>query len=241
MILNYVNLKQMDYDKAHQVQLSVLKAVQEGLLPDTLLLVEHPPVITMGRNAESANVLFSEDFLAQEGIALRTIERGGDATYHGPGQLVGYPIFDLKARHGRSIRTFVHRLESVFIDYLKDCHYLEAHRSDVNAGVWLGDSKITAIGLAVKRGVTFHGFAFNVNTNLSHYQYIVPCGLVGKGVTSLEQLLGHTLEMDTVKAAIALAVQKHYGFEGLIEMSLERLMEVLSSVHISEEGLDVES
>lgn len=226
MILNIVNLNRMEYDLAHELQLKVLEAVQAGKLEDTLLLVEHPPVITMGRNAVEGNVLFSEAYLAEQGIALRTIERGGDATYHGPGQLVGYPIFDLKARHGRSIKTFVDRLEAVFIDYLRELG-LPGDRNPVNAGVWLGDSKITAIGLAVKRGVTFHGFAFNVNTNLAHYQYIVPCGLVGKSVTSLEQALGRPADFEAVRAQIALAFVKHYSFESARELTREALEQLL--------------
>ncbi len=227
MILNVVHLKQMDYDAAHDLQIKVLEAVQQGVLGDTLLLVEHPPVITMGRNAVEGNVLFSESYLASQGISLRTIERGGDATYHGPGQLVGYPIFDLKARHGRSIKSFVDKLEAVFIEYLNGEHQLGADRNPVNAGVWLGDSKITAIGLAVKRGVTFHGFAFNINTDLSHYQYIVPCGLVGKTVTSLAECLGGPVDFDAVSVAVARAFVIQYGFESQNEMSLAALESIL--------------
>lgn len=227
MILNVVNLRQMAYDQAHDLQLRVLQAVQDGRLDDTLLLVEHPPVITTGRNAEENNVLFSEDYLLNQGIALRAIERGGDATYHGPGQLVGYPIFDIKARHGRSIKSFVDKLESVFINYLNQTYQLPAQRSEVNAGVWIGDSKITAIGLAVKRGVTFHGFAFNINTNLDHYQYIVPCGLVGKSVTSLSELLDGPVNFDSVADAISQAFVGLYGFEEKRELSLEQLEALL--------------
>lgn len=228
MILNIVNLGRMDYDKAHALQLKVLAAVQAGRIEDTLLLVEHDPVITMGRNAQEGNVLFSEAYLQSQGIDLREIERGGDATYHGPGQLVGYPIFDIKARHGRSIKTFVFRLEEVFIDYLKRHYAIEAARSEVNAGVWIDDSKITAIGLAVKRGVTFHGFAFNVNTILGHYQYIVPCGLVGKTVTSLEAQVGHPIPFDETLQGIGDAFVSHYGFEAANWMDLNQLEQRIS-------------
>lgn len=214
MELNVIDCGLMSYDEAHALQLEVLAKVQDGELPDTLILVEHPAVITMGRNAEENNVLFSETYLESQGVSLRTIERGGDATYHGPGQLVGYPIFDIKKRHGHSIKKFVHTLEEIFIDYLEETHHITAARSDVNAGVWIGgESKIVAIGLAVKRGVTFHGFALNVNTNLAHYQYIVPCGLVGKSVTSLAQELGHEVPLADVKTAITQKFKAHYGFE----------------------------
>ncbi|MCK8060595.1 MULTISPECIES: lipoyl(octanoyl) transferase LipB [unclassified Fusibacter] len=208
----------MSYDKAHALQLEILKKVQDGEMPDTLMLVEHPPVITMGRNAVEGNVLFSEDFLLEQGIELRTIERGGDATYHGPGQLVGYPIFNIKERHGRSIRRFVTILEQVFIDFMKEHHDITAERNEINAGVWIGDSKICALGLAVKRGVTFHGFAFNVNPNLDHYGYIVPCGLVGKSVTSLEALTGQKQDMDNVKGGIKELFVRLYEFDEAIDV-----------------------
>ena len=209
------DLGNMSYDEAHALQLKTVRAVQAGEQPDTLLLVEHPPVITMGRNAEEGNLLFSKARLMHEGIELREIERGGDATYHGPGQLVGYPIFDLKKRHGRSIRTFVDHLEQIVIDYAHENHGLELARNEANAGVWLGDSKICAIGLAVKRGVTFHGFALNINTNLEHFNYIVPCGLRDKRVSSLAKETGHTIEMQPVKSIIAALFVKHFGFENV--------------------------
>ena len=210
--LRVIDCGLMEYDKAHDLQLEVLKKVQEGE-DDTLLLLEHPPVITMGRNAEDGNVLFSESFLSEQGTSLRSIERGGDATYHGPGQLVGYPIFNLKERHGRSIRQFVTNLEQIFINYMKKKHDIEAARNEINAGVWIGDSKICALGLAVKRGVTFHGFAFNVQPNLDHYQYIVPCGLVGKSITSLKELTACEQDMDAVKGAIIDEFASIYAFD----------------------------
>lgn len=217
--LNIINCGQLDYDSAHQLQLNVLKQVQDGVLEDTLILIEHPAVITMGRHANDENVLFSEAFLNERGISLRTVERGGDATYHGPGQLVGYPIFDIKKRHNRSIKAFVNNLEQLIIDYLIEKHQLDATRHPANAGVWLGNSKICALGLAVKQGVTFHGFALNVSTDLRHYQYIVPCGLSQLGVTSIEQQLGTAPSLAEVSMALVRHFQRIYQFDQIVDIS----------------------
>ncbi len=212
MHLKVLDIGLCDYDKAHQLQKDILDKVYEGE-DDTLILVEHPKVITMGRNANDGNMLFSEDYIKSLGYELAYIERGGDATYHGPGQLVGYPIFNIKKNHGRSIRRFVETLEEIFIDYLASEKGLTGRRDDSNSGVFVGNSKITALGLAVKKGITMHGFAFNVNTQLDDYQVIVPCGLTDKGVTSLENELGSIQDMDSVKDAIAKLFVKHYNYE----------------------------
>ncbi len=215
MNLKILDLGICDYEKAHILQKEILNKVYEGE-DDTLILVEHPKVITMGRNANDGNMLFSEDYIKSLGYELAYIERGGDATYHGPGQLVGYPIFNIKKNHGRSIRRFVDTLEEIFIDYLGEYQGLLGRRDDSNSGVFVGNSKITALGLAVKRGITMHGFAFNVNTALEDYQVIVPCGLTDKGVTSLEKELGATQDMAAVKEAIITLFAKHYKFDTII-------------------------
>lgn len=212
MHLKVMDIGLCDYEEAHQLQKDILAQVYEGE-DDTLILVEHPKVITMGRNANDSNMLFSEEYISSLGYKVAYIERGGDATYHGPGQLVGYPIFNIKKNHGRSIRRFVETLEDIFIDYLEREHQLIGRRDDCNSGVFIGDSKITALGLAVKRGITMHGFAFNVNTDIKDYQVIVPCGLTDKGVTSLEKELGVTQDMDTVKQVISTLFAKHYSYE----------------------------
>jgi lipoyl(octanoyl) transferase len=213
MKLNVIDLGLCDYRVALDRQHEILAAVQKGIMDDTLILVEHPPVVTLGRNAEAGNVLFSEDFLKSQGFDVYHVERGGDATYHGPGQIVGYPIFNIKLNHGKSVRHFVESLEQVFIDLLGGFYEVTAGRDDINSGVWIGKEKILAIGLAVKRGVTFHGFAFNVNTDLSHYQYIVPCGLTDRTVTSMEKLLSGKQDIETVKKQIVEGVRESFGFE----------------------------
>ncbi len=192
------NLGFLDYKEAWQIQLKIHAAVVEGLRPPTLLLVEHPPVITFGKKAkEHQNLLASEEELEQQGFTLYDIERGGDVTYHGPGQLVGYPIFKV----GRRVRDFLRGLEQTIIHTLAK-YEIDSRGSEGYAGVWVGEKKIAAIGVAIKRNVSFHGFALNVHTNLEHFNTIIPCGLTNKGVTSLSKLLGRQVTLDEVKPKI---------------------------------------
>ncbi|MBU0936532.1 MAG: lipoyl(octanoyl) transferase LipB [Spirochaetes bacterium] len=216
MELRILDCGHLDYGTALELQHEILAKVQEGSALDTLMLVEHQPVVTMGRHANNANLLLSEDLLKQAGIDLFHIERGGDATYHGPGQLVGYPICDLKKNHKGSIKQFVHRLEEVFIQLMQTEYNLSVDRNPINAGVWYGESKLVALGLAVQHAVTFHGFAFNINTRLEHFNYIVPCGLVGKSVTSLQQILGAPQDLAAVKQQVGKHFQAVYGYDSLI-------------------------
>lgn len=215
MKLNILDLGQCDYRKALDIQYEILGKVQSGDMDDTLILVEHPPVITLGKNATESNVLFDEKDLKEKGIDLYNISRGGDVTYHGPGQLVGYPIFNLKKNHGRSIRVFIEKLEDVFIDFIGDTYNLSVGRHECNAGVWYGEEKVVALGLAVKSGVTMHGFAFNLNTILDHFNLIVPCGLSNMGVTSIKKITGHEINLDDVKKEIAGYVMNAYGFNDI--------------------------
>lgn len=213
MFMNVLDLGRCQYEEAFEIQMELVEKVQTGQVRDTLILVEHPPVITLGRNADQQNILLPSASLQDLGISLQQTNRGGDVTYHGPGQLVGYPIFHLKQRHGGSIRTFVHHMESVFIHLLDENWGIRADRDPINAGVWVGHEKIVALGLAVKRGVTMHGFAFNVCPELSHYQAIVPCGLADRGVTSLEKLIGVPIEMNEIKAKVRAGFVKEFGFQ----------------------------
>lgn len=213
MKMDVLDLGLCPYKEALKVQYKLVEQVQKEMINDTLILVEHPPVVTMGRNASEGNLLLPEGLMKEKGIALEYIERGGDATYHGPGQLVGYPIFNLKKNHGRSIRKFVENLEEVFIRMLRQEYNIQAGRHECNAGVWLGEEKIVAIGLAVKRGVTMHGFALNVNTQLEHFNVIVPCGLQDKSVTSLEKLLGKKQDMEQAKKHVLKYFKEVYQYE----------------------------
>jgi len=186
----------MDYKEALELQTQLWQKVSSGEGRDTLLLVEHPPVITLGVRGVQEHILLPEEERTRLGVSTVQVSRGGDVTYHGPGQIVGYPIMNLN-RWGRDIHDFVRRIENTFITLLMDDYGIRAERGDKTyTGVWVGMEKITAIGIQVKKWTTMHGFAFNVNTDLSHFQWIVPCGLSDRGVTSLEKLTGLRQDMD---------------------------------------------
>lgn len=189
----------VDYDQALELQLATLHARAEGRIPDTVLLLEHAPVITLGRAADPAHVLVSPDELAGCGIALREAGRGGDVTLHAPGQLVGYPIVDLRER-ARDVHRYLRDLEEVLIRALAGWE-IEAGRIPGLTGVWVGTEKVAAIGVGVKRWIAYHGFALNVDVELSLFDLIVPCGLAGRGVTSVARLLGCELPGHERRAA----------------------------------------
>lgn len=188
----------MDYAEALALQEKLMLLRQNKKTGDMLILLEHPPVLTIGRRGSADNIHLSREELESEGVSIYEVSRGGDVTYHGPGQLVGYPVMDLND-YGRDIKEYVHKIEEVIIRLLGAEFGIEAGRDEGKyTGVWTGNEKITAIGIAVKRWVTMHGFAFNVNTNLEHFKWIVPCGITDKGVTSLQKLLGRPLDMKQV-------------------------------------------
>jgi lipoate-protein ligase B len=168
----------------------------EGEIEDTLILVEHDPVYTLGKNADENHLLQSRD----ESVDVFQIERGGDITFHGPGQLVGYPILDL-SNYKKSVSWYMRTLEQLTIDVLKEFGII-AERIEGLTGVWVGDEKIAAQGVRISRWVTMHGFALNVNPDLSFYEGIIPCGIFDHGVTSMEQLLGEKQDMETVKKIV---------------------------------------
>src|SRR5271167_1737228 len=182
MICQVQQLGRMDYFEALQLQRRNVALCKAGTIPDTLLLLEHPHVYTFGRNAKKEHLLVSRRFLTKVGVELFETDRGGDITYHGPGQLVGYPILDL-TRHRRDIAWYMRSLEEVFIGVAAGFG-IRAGRLNGVTGVWVGNEKLVAMGVHISRWVTSHGFAFNVNTNLSYFDSIVPCGLRYKGVTS---------------------------------------------------------
>jgi lipoyl(octanoyl) transferase len=192
------------YQAGLDLQKELVEARKQGAIPDQLLLLEHPPVITLGvrtRNDRS-HVLESEASLAEKGVGLFETGRGGDVTYHGPGQLVGYPIVDLKPDRC-DVHRYVRDLEEVLIDAVGGFG-ITAGRIAGLTGIWVGDRKLAAIGVRISRWVTSHGFALNVSTNLSHFGLIVPCGIADKGVTSMERELGRSVQMDEVADAVAL-------------------------------------
>lgn len=200
-----LDLGLMPYRESWRLQQALHAKRQANAIPDTLILVEHPPVITLGKGFRPENLCLSMDAYAERGIEVCPTDRGGDVTCHNPGQLVGYPIFDVQA-HGRDLHRFLRQIEEALIRSLQTFG-IEAGRHPRYTGVWVGDDKIAAIGIRVARWVSMHGFALNVNNDLSLFQLIVPCGIADKGVTSMAQLLGQRVPMEQVKAA----VQAHFG------------------------------
>jgi len=190
-MISILQLGRVDYATALKLQRSLVELRKAGSIADTLLLLEHPPVITLGRNAKRNNVLVSEEQAARAGVEIFECDRGGDVTYHGPGQLVGYPIFDLRGYTPRiGAVDFVRKLEEVLIRTCADFG-IATHRVRGMTGVWTlrHEAKIAAIGVHISRGVTSHGFALNISTDLDHFRLIVPCGIADKPVTSMDRAL----------------------------------------------------
>jgi lipoyl(octanoyl) transferase len=190
------------------IQHALHAAVREGRDPDTWILVEHPPVITLGRQAKRDNVLLSAELLAAQGVDLVEIERGGDVTYHGPGQLVVYPI--RKLERFREIVPLVRSLESAVIAAVARFS-ITAERWSEHAGVWVGRNQICAIGLAVQKMVSLHGIALNVSTALDYDRLINPCGLTDRGITSISHETGEHVTIDQVKPVLIEALQREFS------------------------------
>lgn len=195
----------VDYAKAWELQRRVVAARIADEIPDALILVEHPHVYTLGRGGHAENVLLDDAALAAIGAQLFWVDRGGDVTYHGPGQLVGYPIVHL-ARLGKDVHAHLRRIEEVLIRVLADFG-LEARRDPAYTGVWVGDEKVAAIGVRVSHWVTSHGFALNVDPDLGYFAQIIPCGIRHKGVTSLARLLGRPV----TRAEVEPLVSRHFA------------------------------
>jgi lipoyl(octanoyl) transferase len=197
------------YDEAHELQKALVEKRKADEIPDTFLLLQHPHVITLGRAADRTNILADEAARARLGVELHETGRGGDVTYHGPGQLVGYPI--IKLLPGRQdIRRYVRDIQEVLVRTARDFSVEAEPRGGQEVGVWVGNNKLAAIGIRISRWVTMHGFAFNVTTDLSYFELIVPCGIKpegGHGVTSLHQLTGKQFALPEV----AERVTQHFG------------------------------
>jgi lipoyl(octanoyl) transferase len=198
-----------EWGEAFRLQQALAARRKAGEIPDQFLIVEHPHVITVGRNGHEANLLASPEVLERTGIGFYETDRGGDVTYHGPGQIVGYPILDLRDWK-RDVHEYVRTLEQTLIDTLADFD-VQAARIAGLTGVWVGDAKVAAIGVHLSRWVTSHGFALNLTSDLSYFQYIVPCGLT-KPVTSMEQL-GARVAWSAVVDRIAVHFARLFDFE----------------------------
>ena len=199
-LLTYCNLGLIGYTEAWDLQKSTFKQRVNGEVNDTLFLLEHPHTYTLGKAAEKNNLVGNESFLKKNNISVYEIDRGGDITYHGPGQIVGYPIINLQDWK-KDTHKYLRALEEVIM--LTCIEYgLAPRRDDKYTGVWIGEKKIAAIGIKVSRWVTMHGFAINVNTDLSMFKGIVPCGIVDKDVTSLKNELRQDIPIDEVKLSL---------------------------------------
>jgi len=190
-----IDLGAMDYKAAWEKQEEAVRSA-DRLEHDLLYLVEHPAVITVGRSGDRSNVLAPEEKLRSEGIEVIEIDRGGDVTYHGPGQLVAYPILNLKM-HRRDIGWYLRCLEEVILGTLLDLG-IHGRRIKGYTGVWVGDSKVAAIGVGVRKWVTFHGLALNIDPNLDRFALITPCGIQDKSVTSIERVLGRSVKREEI-------------------------------------------
>jgi lipoyl(octanoyl) transferase len=224
-----IDLGLIAYAPACELQRRAVEARKSGAIPDVLFLCEHPHVITLGRNGKLENLRATDRVLRQMNVEFHPTDRGGDITYHGPGQIVGYPILDLTA-HQRDVRWYVHQLEETMICATREFK-IEAHRVEELHGIWLdtpaGAEKLAALGVHLSRWVTSHGFAYNVSTDLRYFDLIVPCGIADKRATSLERALGHSV--DKHEAADRLA--RHFGevFERkMIPMSRENFVAELN-------------
>ncbi len=240
MVIHVLHLGLTPYGTALQLQRTLMELRKADRIGNTLLLLEHPPVITLGRNAQLNHVLAPPEFLAQRGVELFDIDRGGDVTFHGPGQLVAYPIFDLRSFEPRiGAVEFVRRLEEVLIRTCGDFG-IGTQRIKGLTGVWTyalrnkPEAKIAAIGVHISGGVTTHGFALNVSTDLDFFSLIVPCGITGRPVTSMQRELQKTLAMEDV----ATAASRNFGRVFQAQMLwLESLDDLIGEAAVAPEPL----
>jgi lipoyl(octanoyl) transferase len=214
VLFSYLGLQ--DYQASWDLQKTAFQKKIEGVLEsDLFILQQHNHVYTLGKNADDRNLLATERELDEEGIKVYQVERGGDITYHGPGQLIGYPILNLKT-YGMHVGDYMRALEEMIIQLLSD-YEIEGSRVQGRTGVWVKNEKICAMGIRVSHWITMHGFALNVNTDLHKFEHIIPCGIADRGVTSLQKLLGGQLRLEEVVEKI---IKK---FENIFQVKTEIL------------------
>jgi len=227
-ICSLIELGLTPYGEALELQRRLAALRVEGRVGDLLLLLEHPPVITLGRGGERAHLLGPESSLAARGIEFFNVERGGDITYHGPGQLVGYPILNL-AEHGGDLHSYLRRLEGILIETVTSLG-LGASRWMGRTGVWVRGRKIASIGIHVSRWVTRHGFALNVDLNLAPFKLIVPCGIKGASATSIAEELSRPVAVEEVIPVLARRFEASFGVD-LLPTSLEVIFGSIGPAH----------
>jgi lipoyl(octanoyl) transferase len=211
MKANIVHLGTMEYRECVDLQQRVLEKVSAGVLDPTLLLVEHDPVLTLGASFHAENLILSKEQYASRGIAVYPTDRGGDVTYHGPNQLVAYPIFDV-ARLGKDLHRWLRDIEEVVMRTVAEFG-IEGYRFPPNTGVWVNERKIAAIGIKIRRWVSMHGLALNCNNDLSPFELIVPCGIKTHGVTSISRELGREVTVSEVAPKLVEAFAAKFEIE----------------------------
>ena len=211
--LDIYELGTVPYEKALEYQESLLAKRIAEKIPDSLILLEHPPTITTGRKGNTGNLLVRKEYLEKHGVSFVHASRGGDITFHGPGQIVGYPILNLK-NHEMDIRKHLRSIEEVIIQTLRDFE-IEGRRIDGVTGVWVKRSKIASIGIAIRKWVTYHGFALNVSTDLDYFELILSCGITDVRITSIGSWLGNeeSIKMDDVTRSVIKNFMGVFGFE----------------------------
>ena len=210
-IINLIGAGLVPYRVAWERQRELVELRQRGEISDTLLLLEHPPTVTYGKTANAANRLLTDDEYARRGIALIATDRGGDVTYHGPGQLVGYPIIHL-GDGNRDLHRYVRTLEEILIAAVAELGVADASRADWHAGVWAGDGYLAAIGVRVSRWVTHHGFALNVTEQVrENYPTIIPCGVPDKRIATLSELTGRGITVSEAAETVARCFQSRFA------------------------------
>ncbi len=211
--LRVVRLGRASYKPVLSYQKDLQQKRLKGDAPDTLIFVEHDPVYTLGKAADPEHITASDRFLTDEDIEVVHIDRGGDVTYHGPGQIVGYPLFDLR-EHKRSVSWYMRTLEQAIINTL-DSYGIETNRREGEPGVWVGDAKICAVGVRIARWITYHGFALNLDPDMTHFDGIVPCGIQDGGVVSMSDLLSSPPDRSEVCDRITASFKETFGFQNV--------------------------
>lgn len=220
--LTYCNLNTIDYKEAWDLQKSIFELRYQQKVDDVFLLLEHPHTYTLGKTADEKNLVGNEEYLNKNKISVYDIDRGGDITYHGPGQIVGYPIIDLN-NWGKDTDKYLRALEEIIIRTCAD-YRLAVKRVPKYTGVWIEDRKIAAIGIKVTRWITMHGFALNVNTDLSLYNGIIPCGITNKEVTSLKKELKTEINLQEVQSKILNHAVEIFGYNDIETQNVEYLL-----------------
>ncbi len=232
--LSVINIGRTKYAEAWELQKRIFSARTQGHIGDVLLLTEHDHVYTLGKAADDNHLLAKDEELSQKGVDVFWIDRGGDVTYHGPGQIVGYPILDLN-NYYLDIHRYLRDLEEVIIEMLKEFQIAGGRESEFT-GVWVRNEKIAAIGVKVSKWITMHGFAINVNTDLSFFDRIIPCGIFHKGVTSLQQLMNKEIDIPEVHQHLINHFSRIFGVE-VKQISREELETLLHKNEAVEESL----